>query len=221
MKKVLIIGGTSGLGLSLAEQLSGIGYEVFITGRSNKSSNPSLHFHMLNLSASDLHNSISNLINKIGNIDVLIYAAGFLQWAKTAELSPSGIDEMIAIGLTAPVSALRSVLNNQKTLELFVPITSTSEWTPRDYEPLYTAVKGGLGMYAKSVALDDSVKKILVAAPAGMRTAFWNGNDKDTSSMLDTDWVAGEIIKQMDQSYRFRHIKILREPPRVDVDESR
>lgn len=221
MKKVLIIGGTSGLGRSLAEKLSSAGYKVAVTGRIYKSKDTSLLFYKLDLASEALHQEIESIVKELGQIDLFIYAAGFCQWATTAKLAKEDIDLMISTGLTAPIYTLQTILKNQDKLEFFVPITSTSEWTPREYEPVYTAVKSGLGMYAKSVALDAVVEKVLVAGPAGMKTAFWDNTDMDTSTMLEPDWVADQIIEQMQDSYSFRHVRILREPPRLQVDESR
>lgn len=221
MKKVLIIGGTSGLGLALGKQLVESGCEVVITGRVNKESNTSLRFYPLDLASATLYEEIEHIIQDVGHIDSFIYAAGFCQWATTAKLTKSDIDLMINVGLTAPIYALQTILKIQGGLKLFVPITSTSEWTPREYEPVYTAVKSGLGMYGRSVALDGAIEKVLVAGPAGMKTAFWENSDMDTSSMLEAEWVAKQIIEHMEESYNFRHMKILRQPPRVEVTETK
>lgn len=224
MKKALIIGGSSGLGLSIAGKLEKVGYEVTVTGRTNRLEELSfLSFYSLDLTtdAESFSSHVNRLVAAMGRLDILVYAAGFYQHKTTAELSDDDIKSMIQIGLQAPIQILRTILKSQEILPIFLPITSTSEWTPREYEPVYTAVKSGLAMYAKSVHLDSAVEKVLVAGPAGMKTLFWDGTDEDTSTMLDPDWVAEQIVTSLEKTFSYRHIKILREPPRVVVDENK
>src|SRR3989344_3159537 len=112
---------------------------------------------------------------------------------------------MLHVGLTAPVTILNRILKNQKSLPGFIAITSTSQWTPRLLEPVYTAVKAGLGMFANSLSLDERVGKTMVAAPAGMKTNFWATTDKDISDMLDPEWVADQMLIQWSDSFKYKY----------------
>ena len=77
-------------------------------------------------------------------------------------------------------------------------------------------------MFANSLSLDSQVGKVLVAAPAGMKTSFWRETTKDTSDMLDPKWVAEQIVKSYnDGQFDYKFIKILRNPPRVEVADAR
>lgn len=113
------------------------------------------------------------------------------------------------------------VLNHQKYLPGLIAVTSTSQWTPRLREPVYTAVKAGLGMFANSVSLDPAIGKTLVAAPAGMKTPFWKGTDKDTSDMLDPAWVADQILNLYNDDFKYKYARIMRGPSRVEIMEKR
>ena len=131
---------------------------------------------------------------------------------------------MLSVGLTNAIYLTRQLLHEQDQLPEFIAITSTSQWTPRLYEPVYTAVKAGLGAYANSLSLDPRVKKTLVAGPAGMATNFWKDTDEkehDTSQMLDPDWVADRIIELTHENYSYKFARILRGPARVEVQETR
>ncbi len=219
----LIIGGTSGLGLRLAEKLKGE-YSVHITGRRVLDQND-LHFHPLDLSNHEkLTDNINMLVSEVPPIDLLIYAAGFFQEGTVSELTPQQIETMLNVGLAAAIHVSREVIVKQETLPEFIAITSTSQWTPRLYEPVYTAVKAGLGAYANSLSLDPRVKKTLVVGPAGMATNFWSDADKerhDTSTMLDPDWVADVIQELRQDDYSYKFARILRQPARVEVKEVR
>lgn len=219
----LIIGGTSGLGLSIANTLKDT-HTVYVTGRRDFQDD-SLYFIPLDLSHRDgLTERIAQAIDELPDIDLLVYAAGFFQHGTITELSEQQIDTMLNVGLTAAIYTVRSVLEKQNSLPEIVAITSTSQWTPRLYEPVYTAVKAGVGAFANSVSLDERVKKTLVAGPAGMATEFWKDTDPaahDTTKMLDPEWVAQMVndIRKEDYSYKF--VRLLREPPRIEVVETR
>jgi short-subunit dehydrogenase len=113
-------------------------------------------------------------------------------------------------------------LQKQDKLNELVAITSTSGWTPRQREPIYNFVKAGEGHFANAMAEDGRVGKVLVAGPAGMDTAFWRDDpERDKSTMLDPAWVAEQIQQLRQDDYRYRFAKIMREPPRVEIVETR
>lgn len=217
---MLIVGGSSGLGLELALIFSPT-YNVIITGRKNPK-NEKVTFQRLDLSArSRFLNDIDRLVVELPLIDFLIYAAGFCQEGKISELSDKDIADMVNVGLLAPAILLQRLLKKQGNLPGFVAITSTSQWTPRLLEPIYTAVKAGLGMLANSVSLDERIGKVLVAAPAGMKTPFWENSQRDTRDMLDPKWVAKQIISQYSGNFKYKFARILRGPARVKIIETR
>src|SRR3989344_1209514 len=209
MKNVLIVGGTSGLGLELALKFFGAGHRVVVTGRRNVR-DKTFSFNVPSEGCKTIHAEYLNLAftgDSIGRViftnfgqdgvDILVYAAGFYQECTMSELTETDIDEMLFVGLPSPALFLRYILKHQEKLPGFIAITSTSQWTPRLKEPIYNAVKGGLFMLASSVSLDERVGKVLVAAPAGMNTAFWRNKsreDFDFSTLLDPKWVAEKVI---------------------------
>ncbi len=217
--KALIVGGSSGLGLELAKQLKNT-HEVVITGRKDPGV-AGLNFILLEIKQENLNRDIEQMVKQIGEIDLLVYAAGFYQEGTISELSENDILQMNAVGLLAPAFFLHQVLKIQGSLNGFISITSTSQWTPRLKEPMYNAVKGGLGMLTNSVALDPRVHKTLLAGPAGMKTNFWAKTEMDMSGYMDPIWVAEQIINLWGGNYKYKYARILRQPPRVEVIEER
>lgn len=221
----LICGGSSGLGLELALLLkSEKSYEVYITGRKEPENRP-FNFIYLDIDAQtdQLPQKIDEVLSGLpGQIDLFVCAMGFYQEGSLKQLSDEDIRKMMNVGLTAPTLMLNKILNRQEKLPGFIAITSTSQWTPRTYEPVYTAVKAGLGMLANSLSLDPQVGKVLVAAPAGMKTNFWAGTDKDTRTMMDPKWVAEQVCQlYFSDEFKYKYARILREPPRVEIVETR
>jgi short-subunit dehydrogenase len=219
-KTVLIVGGSSGLGLELALCLKNT-HNVIVTGRKKPDVSTGVNF--IPVDFKDPRNiTVQNqqLLFKIGeDIDTLVCAAGFYQEGTLAMLRDTDIEKMITVGFSAPVMLVAEILRRQQKLSEFIAITSTSQWIPRKLEPVYTGVKAGLAMFAKSLSLDESVEKVLVAAPAGMKTDFWRDQNKDTSGMLEADWVASEIMELRERNYAYMFAKIMRGPARVEVEE--
>ncbi len=220
MSVALIVGGTSGLGLELAKKLQS-SYTVHITGRHDPVV-VGLLYHQLDLSLTpNFFSDIEALVSSLPTIDLFVYAAGFYQEGTISDLSDIDMLTMQSVGLTAPMFLLNRVLKKQNELSEFIAITSTSQWTPRKLEPVYTAVKAGLGMLAHSLSEDERVHKVLVAGPAGMDSAFWKNAPRDTTTFLKPEWVAEQVLLARQEGYRYKFIKIMREPQRVEVVETK
>ncbi len=216
----LIIGGTTGLGLQLAKQIKTNGGEVIITGR--KEVHEDVEFRAFDLSAPELAKRVEDFVEELPTIDRLVYAAGYFQEGRITDLSDAEIEEMISVGGRGLIYFVKSLLVKQATLTELITVTSTSQWTPRQKEPVYNFAKAAAAHFSNGIAEDGRVAKVLVAGPAGMRTAFWDNVDRDDlDDMLDPAWVAERIIELTEDSYRYRFARILRQPARVEIIESR
>jgi len=217
----LVIGGTSGLGLELARALTGETDQVIITGRHDPQED-NLEYRQLDLNGPGLPQRIGEFAMALPEVKTLVYAAGFAQMGRLAELSNEQIEAMLDVGERAMVYFVRDILRKQGQLAELILITSTSQWTPRQYEPIYNLVKAAEGMFGNAMAEDGRVDRVLVAGPAGMRTGFWRNNpEQDQTDMLDPKWVSDQVMLQRAEDYRYRFVKILRLPPRVELVESR
>jgi len=127
---------------------------------------------------------------------------------------------MVNVGLIAPAMLINRLKNNSSKPLKLILITSSSQYTPREFEPMYTSVKGGLGMLGASLAQDPELGKIVVVAPSGMKTPFWE-DDRDVSKYLDPKGVAEEIVKLSAGEFKYRYAKILRDPPKVEILETK
>jgi NAD(P)-dependent dehydrogenase (short-subunit alcohol dehydrogenase family) len=221
-KTVLVVGGSSGLGLELALQLVEQGWRVIVTGRTNPNKE-NVDFRMLDLSfGSTLIGDLDAILDSIPVVDTLIYAAGFNQVGTITDISDQGILDTCSVGIIAPAMILQRLLNQQDALARFVAITSTSQWTPRLMEPVYAASKAALALFAESVSLDDRVSQTLVFAPSGMQTPFWDGDPRDTSTMLDPKWVAEQLLtKLFSKTVAYEFVICLREPAHIKIEKTR
>lgn len=216
----LIVGGSSGLGLALAKEFADQGDKVIVTGRT-KPAVDFVSFKKLDLSAAPAA-SIKQLVDDLPKIERLVYAAGFYQDGRVTDLSDHQIEEMINVAGTGLIYFMREVLLKQGQLAELITVTSTSQWTPRQKEPIYNFAKAGIGHFSNAMAEDGRVAKVLVVGPSGMRTKFWDGAGRDDlDKMLDKEWVAQQVLKFLPGDYKYKFIKVLRQPARVEVADER
>jgi NAD(P)-dependent dehydrogenase (short-subunit alcohol dehydrogenase family) len=220
-KTVLIIGGTSGLGLAFARTLRANGSMVFVTGRENPTQKD---LNFLDLDVGDdvgkLTADLDRIVDAVPHIDLLIYSAGFFQQGTIAQLSDSAIGTMINLGLSAPALLIQKILRAQRRLPEVILVTSTSQEIPRLQEPVYAAVKAGLAMLGNSCALDPQIEKTMVIAPAGMDTTMWQGGVRP-GTLLDPQWVADEALHVFESEFTYYFIRVLRDPARMIPVEKR
>lgn len=221
-KNILIIGGTSGLGLELAKTHHALGFNIFITGRKDPGL-PQFQFKpfTIGFNIEDLVIQIDKLVKDLPVIHTLIYAAGYYQEGRIDTLSDEQILQMTNLGLLVPALIIRRLkkLATDKPLKIMI-ITSSSQYTPREREPIYAAAKAGLGMLGNSLGLDSEIGKVLVVAPSGMNTPFWK-NGQDVFDYLDPQWVAKQITELASGSFKYKCAKIIRNPAKVEIVEVR
>jgi NAD(P)-dependent dehydrogenase (short-subunit alcohol dehydrogenase family) len=219
----LIIGGTSGLGRELATRLAATGAAVTVTGRTQPDDlGKDLQFRALDLNAPELPKKLVALLADLPELDLFVYAAGFYQKGRVTDLTEQQIDEMLNVGGRGLIFGLRALLQKQAQVPEIIVITSTSQWTPRQQEPVYNFVKAGAGHLANAMAEDGRVGKVLVVGPGGMDTPFWDETPgTDRSQLLDPVWVADQVMDARNNQYKYKCLRILRGPARVEEVETR
>lgn len=216
----LIIGGSRGIGWELAKIYATKGDQVTVTGRKQPDQPISqITFNQLDLSSANFIQDIEELIADIAEIDRLVFSPGFYQEGTITDLREDQITDMIQVCGSSFIFIARAILRKQQGLNECTVITSSSQWTPRKLEPIYNFAKAGVAHFAHALSLDERVKKTLVAGPTGTKTAFHAGRDVDMSTYHEPEWVARQIYDHSQDSYRYKFIKILRDPATVEVAE--
>lgn len=217
----LLIGGTSGLGLEVAKLLRDAGDEVIITGRKNPEER-GLQFQRFDLDlGTELPSAVDTFVSALPQIDRFIYCAGFYQEGNVTELETHSITKMLDVSLNAPIWFTRELLKTQGDIPQYIAITSSAQETPREREIIYSAGKAGFAQFANSLSLDPRVGKVLVAVPSGIKTSFWQATKHDTSTFNDPAWVAKQIVEALSIDFEYACVRILRNPARTEVVETR
>ncbi len=214
MRKISVVsGGSSGLGLEIADLIVRSGKNVLILGRKSEK---------LEAAISRLHKSAKNcsaesLICNIGNeedvknvstflsanswkVEYLFNNAGMGLFTKAQNSTSVLIDTIFEANLKGMILLTSEILRiTPEEQELtIVNIMSTSALLGRAEETIYCAAKWGARGYTEALRteLKGTKRNIIAVYPGGMKTNFWDipGQDRDISSFMDPAEVAEKIV---------------------------
>lgn len=200
-KNIAVVGASSGLGYSLAEALSYEGANLYLLSRTIQDRNLPFDGTRIpcNLRDSEsIKNAFAAIDTSAPQLDILVNCAGIGLTKALHETSYDEIINTLATNLEGVI--LTSVEAYKRMLEFgsghIVNVSSTTGIKARDMETIYAASKWGLRGFTESLRMEASKKGIRVTGiyPGGMRTAFWDGSEKDISAYMDPAIVAGQIV---------------------------
>lgn len=207
IKKALVTGGTSGIGLAICEELLKLGVEVYSVSRNPKKIEPQTNFHQLPLDLSDL-NTVSQFgeefIDQYGMPNLLINNAGYGAFYEWKEFPREEIEKQISVLLTAPVLLCKFFAPKMEKIEqsTIVNITSLATLYPLPYMPLYNACKSGLSSFTQSMMLEYKTLKWIDFRLGDIRTSFNKSAPKQAeesqSDSMKRAWK--QIEKQLNES---------------------
>lgn len=203
MKKIVITGGTSGLGFELAKAYLKDNHQVTIIGRNKEKLNHALEtlkaFGHVTGYAFDITDisSIHKFKEEIESIDLLINNAGLGYFGSLECYSESQIHHMIDINLKGTIfmtQILHDVVNDQ-----IMNIISTAGLKGKVNESVYVASKFGVRGFTESLQKELSLQ-VTPVYMGGMATPFWDDSDhiKDMNRLKSPQLVAQEIIEKND-----------------------
>ncbi len=206
---ILITGGTSGIGLEMARQLSVLNNTVIVTGRDEKKlALVSKTIPGISVIQSDVNNcnAIKNLseivISKFPNLNMLINNAGIMLRINFNDEQDNleSITAEVETNLNGPILMLKQFLPYLKTKEnsAIINVSSGLAFVPLPISPIYCATKAALHSLTLSlrVQLKHTNVKVFELAPPAI----------DTSS-IRTTLTADEIkeMKLMDPKVLVKH----------------
>ena len=198
MKKVLIIGGSTDIGISLAKYLIKKDYEVLLTYNKNKIIDEDFTTIKCDVtSESSIEDTIKYAINLFGNIDILINMAAisldnsFLNKTKEEFLSVLTVN-LVGTFLTNQIYS-RYIDNG-----LIINISSTDGIdTFSKYNIDYSASKAGIINMTKSIST-STTNKVLCVCP---------------------NWIDSYTTNSMNKEYLLSELKRIKQDRLIKIDE--
>lgn len=212
MKKVVISGGSSGLGLELAKQYGKNGFEIILIGRSVEKLEKAVNaLSLMGVTAVRVYScdiseleSVKALAEKIkqdhGKIDRLVNCAGVGHFGPVETLEEKQILDMTRVNFLGTVYMVQSF--EALIQERVINIISTAGLKGKKNESVYCATKFAVRGFTESLQVEWAEREITATAVymGGMATPFWDTNDhiKDKSRLRDPEMVAKKIYDQED-----------------------
>ena len=182
-KRVLVTGGTKGIGLEVTKMMLDLDYQVVVAGRdfSNFPLKNNTDVEMIEIDLSDL-DALPEFITKVGDIEVLINNAGYMQPKYTYDNYPlEAKTKLMNVDLYAPVELMNAFSQNMKKKK-FGRIVNTASIAGQIGHPdvWYGIAKAGLinatKIYAKLLGTDGIT--VNCVAPSAAETDMQNDNEE-------------------------------------------
>lgn len=200
--KILITGGTSGLGLEIAKLTLEKGSEVFVCAREEKDLPAGIKFVKCDVTSPE---SVENLSREIGDIDVLINNAGIWLEGSVEKNSFDEISKLIDINLKGYIYTTKIFLPKmlEKKRGMIINISSTSGIEAKPNSSVYVASKFGVTGFTEGLKADlvGSGVKIVGVYPGGMRTELFKsaGSNREVDKFVDPKDIAKVIVNIIDE----------------------
>ncbi len=181
-KTILIIGGTSGIGLELARQLLQRGNTVIVTGRDQQKldatsqSLPGVHVFQSDVSDPKAIAALRDaVLERFPALDVLVNNAGIMRNLNlNQDRDLVDVTREIEVNLCGPVRMVQSFLPHLKTRKgaLIVNVSSGLAFLPLPLSPVYCATKAAIHSFSQSLRAQPGATGITVIelAPPGVET---------------------------------------------------
>lgn len=209
-KRVLLTGATGGIGSALANQLATAGAQVVLCGRQLEAlevlratlPHPQNHISCCFDVVASSSESIFEMINSCGTIDILINNAGCGYFSWLENQSVENITQQINTNLAAPILLTKTILPIIKHPGMIVNIGSCLGAIGYPGYSVYSATKFGLRGFSESLARELCTEEISVIyiAPRATATDFndsiVNDFNKTMGNAVDSpDVVARHVIE--------------------------
>jgi NAD(P)-dependent dehydrogenase (short-subunit alcohol dehydrogenase family) len=188
--RVLVIGGTSGIGLGVAHAAAERGAVPIVVSRRQSSVDRALaelpdHARGATVDLND-PSSLDRLAADLGEIDHLVYTAGdALEMAPLAELTPDVISRFLFVRYVGALSAVR-VFAPRIAAHGSITLTSGTASEQYGFGVLPVSVCNAMNGATKALAVDLAPLRVNAVAPGVVRTPLWDTfSDADRQAMYD------------------------------------
>jgi meso-butanediol dehydrogenase / (S,S)-butanediol dehydrogenase / diacetyl reductase len=204
-KVAVVTGASKGIGAAIARRLWAEGASVALLARSGDLLTAlaedlgvdralAIRCHVGN--PDDVRSAFAAIRNRFGSIDVLINNAGLIEMSLLGDASDQSITEIVSTNLLGAIFCSREAipLIKESGGGHIVNISSRSVELARPYLSVYSATKGGLEVFARTLAAELRPDRISVSTirigPTASEPAALLGAQRDRQSAITAEWVA-------------------------------
>jgi len=179
-QRILIIGGSNGMGLACAQRLARAGAEVFIAGRSQAKLDTALtqiegRAATVVLDFTDA-TSLVAAAERLGHIDHLVLSAsGSPAWGPFAQVPVEALRAALENKLLGYWQALQAMLPTLRSDGSVVMLTGAASRTPMTGTAGLAAVNGAITQMARTLAQELAPLRVNVVSPGLVDTPAYDG----------------------------------------------
>jgi len=190
-QRVLIIGGTSGIGLAVARAVTGCGATPVVVSRRQSSVDRALGSLPSGAQGATVDLSdpaaIERLASEIGAVDHVVYTAGEpLEMVPLVGLTPEAINGFYQTRFIGACSAVR-VFGPRLPTGGSITLTSGSASEQPEFGALAVSLCGAMNALTTALAVELAPVRVNAVAPGVVRSPLWsNMNDADRDAMFSS-----------------------------------
>lgn len=192
MEKVLITGGTRGIGRKTAELFKKSGYDVFVTYEKSSDEAERLiagGIAAIKADVADIE-AMEKVRRRIGAVDVLVNNAGISYWGLLSDMTSTQWQKMIDVNLTGTFNCIKVFSPDMVNKKSGAIVNLSSMWgvTGGSCEAAYSAAKAGIIGLTKALAKELGPSKVRVnaVAPGVIKTDMTkNLSEEDLNSLAE------------------------------------
>ncbi|ADX25233.1 putative beta-ketoacyl-ACP reductase [Streptococcus dysgalactiae subsp. equisimilis] len=201
-KNIFITGSTRGIGLAIAHQFASLGANIVLNGRSAISDDLVASFADYGVTvvaisgdvseASDAKRMVSEAIEHLGSVDVLVNNAGITNDKLMLKMTEEDFERVLKINLTGAFNMTQAVLKPMSKARqgAIINVSSVVGLTGNIGQANYAASKAGLIGFTKSVAREVAARNVRVNAIA---PGFIESDMTDVLSEKMQEQILGQI----------------------------
>ncbi|VTT07118.1 3-oxoacyl-[acyl-carrier-protein] reductase [Streptococcus dysgalactiae] len=201
-KNIFITGSTRGIGLAMAHQFASLGANIVLNGRSAISDDLVASFSDYGVTvvaisgdvseASDAKRMVSEAIEHLGSVDVLVNNAGITNDKLMLKMTEEDFERVLKINLTGAFNMTQAVLKPMSKARqgAIINVSSVVGLTGNIGQANYAASKVGLIGFTKSVAREVAARNVRVNAIA---PGFIESDMTDVLSEKMQEQILGQI----------------------------
>lgn len=197
-KVAVVTGGSSGIGLCVAERLLKSGVKVYEISRHKKEGSPFFHITADVSDENEVKNAVDEILRAEGYIDLLVNCAGFgisgaVEFTKTDDAKRQF--DVNFFGVVNMCAAVIPAMRKQKSGKI-INISSVAAAVPIPFQTFYSASKAAINSY--TMALSNELKpfgiKVCAVMPGDIKTGFTASRKKN---IMGDDVYGGRISRSV------------------------
>ena len=182
-KVAVVTGGSSGIGLCVAERLLKSGVKVYEISRHKKEGSPFFHITADVSDENEVKNAVDEILRAENHIDLLVNCAGFgisgaVEFTKTDDAKRQF--DVNFFGVVNMCAAVIPAMRKQKSGKI-INISSVAASVPIPFQTFYSASKAAINSY--TMALSNELKpfgiKVCAVMPGDIKTGFTASRKKN------------------------------------------